>query len=84
MTDKTNNEEELSDAFDENASSVVQTILLMRIYDMLVCIGRGVNPYETETIFKGHAQGKIFGPAPSFDMGDEVSETDEADEPTAE
>lgn len=66
------NEEELSDAFDEDASSVVQTILLMRIYDMLVCIGRGVNPYETETIFKGHAQGKIFGPAPSFDMSHEA------------
>lgn len=75
MTDKT---DELSDAFDEDASSVVQTIMLMRIYDMLVCIGRGVNPYETETIFKGHAQGKIFGPAPSFDMAEEM------DEPTAE
>lgn len=78
MTDKTNNEQEPSDAFDENASSVVQTILLMRIYDMLVCIGRGVNPNETEAIFKGHAMGKIFGPAPSFDMADE------ADESTAE
>jgi len=70
MTD----EEELSDAFDENASSVVQTILLMRIYDMLTCIARGINPTEAEVIFKGHAMGKIFGPAPSFDMSNEVED----------
>jgi hypothetical protein len=74
MTDKTNNEEELSDAFDENASSVVQTILLMRIYDMLTCIARGINPTEAEVLFKGHAMGKIFGPAPSFDMAEEADD----------
>lgn len=76
MTDKTENEE-TAGVFDENTSIVVHTILLMRIYDMLTCIARGVNPSEADVIYQGHAMGKIFGPAPSFDMSDEaVSEAD--------
>jgi hypothetical protein len=63
---------EATDVFDEGTSEVVQTIMLMRIYDMLTCIARASNPTEADMIFKGHAAGKIFGPAPSFDMGDEV------------
>lgn len=59
------------DVFDNDTSEVVQTIMLMRIYDMLTCIARGINAAEADMIFKGHAMGKIFGPAPSFDMGDE-------------
>ncbi|WNM73288.1 hypothetical protein SEA_LIANDRY_23 [Streptomyces phage Liandry] len=66
MTDKTE-----TDMFDEDASSVVNAIMLMRIYDMLTCIARGVNKEEAEIIFRGHALGKVFGPAPSFDMSDE-------------
>lgn len=83
MTDNTDKDVEESSAFDDDTSQVVQTIMLMRIYDMLTCIARGINPTEADMIFKGHAMGKIFGPAPSFDMGDEVSETHEA-EPMAE
>ena len=75
MSDETEN-----DVFDEDTSSVVNTIMLMRIYDMLTCIARGVNPQEAEVIFRGHQLGKIFGPAPSFDMGDEVSEADATEE----
>ncbi|AIW02526.1 hypothetical protein AXJ18_gp027 [Streptomyces phage Jay2Jay] len=69
-----------NDVFDEDTSSVVNTIMLMRIYDMLTCIARGVNPQEAEVIFRGHQLGKIFGPAPSFDMGDELSEPDTTEE----
>jgi hypothetical protein len=47
---------------------------------MLTCIARGINPTEADVLFKGHAMGKIFGPAPSFDMADEVSETDEVED----
>ncbi|WNM72905.1 hypothetical protein SEA_PERSIMMON_22 [Streptomyces phage Persimmon] len=65
MTDKTE-----TDMFDEDASSVVNAIMLMRIYDMLTCIARGVNKEEAEIIFRGHALGKVFGPAPSFDMSE--------------
>ena len=73
MTDKTENEE-TAGVFDEDTTSVVHTILLMRIYDMLTCIARGVNPTEADVIYQGHALGKIFGPAPSFDMADEATE----------
>jgi hypothetical protein len=71
MTDKTE-----TDMFDEDASPVVNAIMLMRIYDMLTCIARGVNKEEAEIIFRGHALGKVFGPAPSFDMSDEADESD--------
>lgn len=76
MTDKSDSEE-TAGVFDEDTSTVVQTILLMRIYDMLTCIARGVNPNEADVIFQGHSIGKIFGPAPSFDMGDESDEATE-------
>ncbi|QDH93893.1 hypothetical protein SEA_EVY_24 [Streptomyces phage Evy] len=69
-----------NDVFDEDTSSVVNTIMLMRIYDMLTCIARGVNPQEAEVIFRGHQLGKIFGPAPSFDMGEDMSEADTTEE----
>ena len=69
MTDETDSD--IEDVFDDNVSDTVQTILLMRIYDMVTCIARGVNKDEADIIFKGHALGKIFGPAPSFDMLDE-------------
>lgn len=69
MTDETEN-----DVFDSDTSEVVQTIMLMRIYDMLTCIARGVNATEADAIFKGHAVGKIFGPAPSFDMAEPTEE----------
>lgn len=74
MTDDSNSDgsEELASAFDEDVSEVVQTIMLMRIYDMLTCIARGINPTEADAIFKGHGMGKIFGPAPSFDMEEDV------------
>lgn len=72
MTDNIDNDNSAGgDVFDNDTSEVVQTIMLMRIYDMLTCIARGINPTEADMIFKGHAIGKIFGPAPSFDMGDE-------------
>lgn len=70
---------ELASAFDEDTSQVVQTIMLMRIYDMLTVIARALSPAEADVIYKGHSIGKVFGPAPAFDMGDEVSETDEDD-----
>ena len=76
MTDKTENEE-TAGVFDEDTSVVVHTIMLMRIYDMLTCIARGVNPNEADVIYQGHAIGKIFGPAPSFDMSDESDEATE-------
>lgn len=60
-----------ADVFDSDTSEVVQTIMLMRIYDMLTCIARAANPTEADAIFKGHALGKIFGPAPSFDMSED-------------
>ncbi len=69
-----------NDVFDEDTSSVVNTIMLMRIYDMLTCIARGVNPQEAEVIFRGYQLGKIFGPAPSFDMGEDMSEADTTEE----
>lgn len=74
MTDNTDKDVEEPSAFDEDTSQVVQTIMLMRIYDMLTCIARGVNPTEADMIFKGHALGKIFGPAPSFDMAEPTEE----------
>lgn len=74
------NEETDSDVFDEDASSIVNTIMLMRIYDMLTCIARGVNAQEAEVIFRGHQLGKIFGPAPSFDMQEEMSDPDATEE----
>lgn len=60
-----------NDVFDEDTSQIVQSIMLMRIYDMLTCIARGVNPTEAAAVFEAHSLGKILGPAPSFDMGDE-------------
>ena len=72
MTDETDSD--IADVFDEDTSSVVNTILLMRIYDMLTCIARAQNPTEADIIFKGHAMGKIFGPAPAFDMSESTEE----------
>lgn len=72
MTDKP--ESEINGVFDDDVSPIVQSILLMRIYDMVTCIARAVNPDEADVIFQGHALGKIFGPAPSFDMSHEPTE----------
>jgi hypothetical protein len=63
---------EENDVFDDDTSQVVQTIMLMRIYDMLTVIARAQSPAEADVIFKGHQLGKIFGPAPSFDMSEDV------------
>ncbi|UVK61121.1 hypothetical protein SEA_ANGELA_23 [Streptomyces phage Angela] len=76
MTDETDREE--ADVFDNDVADTVQTIMLMRIYDMLTVIARKISPREADVIFAGHKLGRIFGPAPSFDMSDEVSEDDEA------
>lgn len=62
---------EESDVFDEDTSQVVQTIMLMRIYDMLTVIARALSPAEADVIYKGHSIGKVFGPAPSFDMAED-------------
>jgi hypothetical protein len=82
MTDDVGNE--ATDIFDDDASQVVQSIMLMRIYDMLTCIARGVNPTEAQAVFEAHSMGKILGPAPSFDMADEVSETNEVEDHMAD
>lgn len=63
--------EEETDVFDNDTSQVVQSIMLMRIYDMLTCIARGVNPTEAAAVFEAHSLGKILGPAPSFDMSED-------------
>lgn len=68
--------DEPKDVFDNDTSQVVQSIMLMRIYDMLTCIARGINPTEAQSVYEAHAAGKILGPPPSFDMADEVSEVD--------
>jgi surfactin synthase thioesterase subunit len=69
--EKTPGEEEVTDIFQEDTTDIVHTILLMRIYDMVTAIARKVNPRDADIIFEGHSLGKIFGPAPSFDMSDE-------------
>jgi hypothetical protein len=66
------------DVFNHQTTSIVHTILLMRIYDVLMCIARGINPSEAMDVYEAHHIGKILGPAPSFNM------SHEADEPTAE
>lgn len=74
------NDETDRDVFDDDVAETVQTILLMRIYDMLTVIARKVSPNEANVIYAGHQMGKIFGPAPSFDMGEEDSENEATEE----
>lgn len=54
-----------------DTASVVNTILLLRIYDVMMCIARELSPVEAHKVFEAHSQGKIFSPAPSFVMGDD-------------
>lgn len=65
------NEPEQKDVFDEDVSQVVNTIMLMRIYDMLLVIARGMNADEAVEAVKKHRDGKILGPPPSWDMSDD-------------
>ncbi|QGH76334.1 hypothetical protein SEA_DAUBENSKI_24 [Streptomyces phage Daubenski] len=68
------NDEETPGVFDEGTSEVVTAIMLMRIYDVLTCIARGINPTEAQAVYEAHMQGKILGPPPSFDMSDAVED----------
>lgn len=87
MTDKMNSDNEPQDAgseatdvFAEDASEIVQTIMLFRIYDVMMCIARAVNPDEAKAVFDAHSAGKTFSPPPSFVMGDDIAmDEDESD-----
>lgn len=63
--------EEPKDVFDESAAEVVNTIMLLRIYDMLLIIARGINQSEAIEAVTAHRDGKILGPPPSWDMSDD-------------
>ncbi|WDS51822.1 hypothetical protein SEA_PEPPERWOOD_25 [Streptomyces phage Pepperwood] len=77
MIDKMNSDNEPQDVFAEDASEIVQTIMLLRIYDVMMCIARAVNPDEAKAVFDAHSAGKTFSPPPSFVMGDEVASNEE-------
>lgn len=68
--------------FDEETdpNAVINTILLLRIYDVMMCIAREINPEEAYKVYEAHSQGKIFSPPPSFVMGEDVVMSDESDE----
>ncbi len=71
---------ENKDVFDNDESQIVQTIMLLRLYDVMMCVARGVNPDEAVKLLALHQQGKIAGPPPFFDMADDVVVADESDE----
>jgi hypothetical protein len=61
---------EETDVFDKDSYEVVNTIMLLRLYDVMMCVARGVNPEEAVKLLALHKQGKIAGPPPSWDMSD--------------
>ncbi|QBP30821.1 hypothetical protein KNU49_gp023 [Streptomyces phage EGole] len=71
-----NSDNEPQDVFAEDASEIVQTIMLFRIYDVMMCIARAVNPDEAKAVFDAHSAGKTFSPPPSFVMDEEESDPD--------
>lgn len=77
MTDESDNDPK--DVFSDDESQIVHTIMLLRLYDVMMCVARGVNPDEAVKLLALHQQGKIAGPPPFFDMGDEVTETDDVE-----
>lgn len=62
--------------FDEESdtNTIVNTILLLRIYDVLMCLAREINPEEAYKVYDAHSKGKIFSPPPSFVMDDSVED----------
>ena len=64
--------------FDEESdpSTIVTTILLLRIYDAMMCIAREINPEEAYKVFEAHSKGKVFSPPPSFVMDEEDVQQD--------
>lgn len=77
MTDESNNDS--TDVFDSDESQIVHTIMLLRLYDVMMCVARGVNPDEAVKLLALHQQGKIAGPAPFFDMSDMDDDDDESE-----
>ncbi|WXW92518.1 hypothetical protein SEA_ENYGMA_25 [Streptomyces phage Enygma] len=65
---------EETDVFDKDAYEVVNTIMLLRLYDIMMCVARGVNPDEAVKLLALHKAGKIAGPPPSWDMTDNDSQ----------
>lgn len=65
MTDEVNSDTETE--LDEN--DILNVIMLGRIYDMLVVIAQKTNPEDTEQMLRLHADGKLFGPPPLWNMG---------------
>ncbi len=45
---------------------IVQTIILMRIYDALMALLNDNNPSEADRLDDLHSAGKIYGPFPSY------------------
>lgn len=69
MTDKTDR-----DAFDKESYETVSLITMLRIYDLLLVIARGINEDEAVQAARLHAEGKVLGPPPSWNMSDEQSD----------
>ena len=61
-------ESEGMDPFAPENIGIVQTIVLMRIYDLLGAILDNLDPEVAEEIVNRHSAGKITGPFPSLDL----------------
>jgi hypothetical protein len=57
-------------------SGPVQTILLMRLYDIMLALLREQNPGLASSIHEAHSRGLILGPMPSFTIPDEGAGSD--------
>ncbi len=66
---------EETDVFDRDSYEVVNTIMLLRLYDVMMCVARGVNPEEAVKLLALHKSGKIAGPPPSWDMAEDNEAT---------
>jgi hypothetical protein len=72
MSDKPDSEKEpVEDAFDKDSYETVNLITQLRIYDLLLVIARGINESEAVEVAKLHAEGKVLGPPPSWNMADD-------------
>lgn len=60
------NDSSLDDAFNEEDNAIIQTIVLMRIYDALIALLQNSNPDIAQDLLQAHLEGLILGPAPYF------------------